>query len=106
MKFEINQLVVALTNPQKINSQPRVKGQIYKVKNIMYCSKCGVQMINVTELLTVNKFLECTCGGISNNNSMYWTQSPLFAPLTKQYLKECEEKEDYETCVLIQKLIK
>lgn len=108
MKHSIGDSVVALTNTPNYRCQPRVKGQIYKVKDIMYCSKCGIQTINIGYTIDIPRFsgiLECNCGSEIFSNGLHWTESKYFAPVTEAFLKECEEKEEYELCSTIKEIL-
>jgi hypothetical protein len=46
-KFKIGDKVVALVGQIHPNAQPRIKGQIYTVIDIMFCSRDGHQLINL-----------------------------------------------------------
>ena len=98
-KFNVGEKVVALTNPFNQFSQPRVKCKIYKVLDVLYCSKCGDQAINVSGK-DEDCFVDCTCGHEQHNNGLWWTSSEYFArPSELQAeLEQAEMEERYEDC--------
>lgn len=97
VRHRIGDKVVALTNPQNNLCQPRVKGTVYTVIDCTYCSKCGVQSINIGERTEIEEG-ECNCGYISKNNGKFWTDSKYFANVTniEKSLSEAIKEENYE----------
>lgn len=97
MAFKVGQKVVALSNPKNSNSQPRVKGKIYTVQDVMYCDKTGKQNINIG-FYTKIKLLNCSfCGGTHKTNGKCWTNIRHFKPLhddfVEQVIKQVTPKE-------------
>jgi hypothetical protein len=109
-RFKIGDEVVALNNPKNKYGQPRIKGDTYIVKAIMYCSGCGKQVINLGASLPdkLSDYLECTCGKLTNNERLYWTNSEYFAKLDEleEALEEALENEDYDTAIILRDLKK
>ena len=107
MKFKIGQKVVALTNPMNNLCQPRIKGNVYIVLDVSYCSKCGVQSINITTNYTHHGEVLCGCGNNCPSQGKFWTDSILFAPLDnlEATIAELAEKEEYEVCAMLQKIL-
>ena len=110
-QFIIGDLVTALTNPaSEIASQPRKKGESYKVFDVKYCVKCGHQMIYLG-LKNERKdvpFMKCTCGSVSANGGRQWTKSELFILKgSEQYeLEKALEDEDYAKACLLRDMYK
>jgi len=107
MNFKIGQKVVALTNPPDDTCQPRVKGKIYTVIDVLYCHKCGIQSINLGYKAVHANVVECICGVDKSNEGLRWTLSSLFAPLDnlESSITEAVEKEDYETAQLLHDIL-
>lgn len=101
-RFNIGDKVIALTNPTRVNSQPRVKGQMYIVQKIMYCSNCGIQMINIDPKSILSIF-NCTCNNDQPCDGYHFTQSVLFAKVDdlEEELKEAVHNEDYELASIL-----
>jgi hypothetical protein len=96
--------VVALTSPLNNRCQPRIKGQIYTVTGVKYCSSCGRKTININD----NKpnqapTIKCRCGDISGNKNRAWTYAEHFVPLDEipAKIQELIAVEDYEMCQLL-----
>lgn len=106
--FKIGEKVIALTNPRDPNSQPRVKGQLYEVLDVLYCSKCGEQLINITTIQTHSPTFYCECGQrrIPNHNK-YWTYSRFFAKPEElqSELDRAIEEENYEEAITIRDIL-
>ena len=110
-RFEIGQIVVALTNPPDEFNQPRTKGCKYPILDVMYCSKCGIQDINIAGELGKyapngklwSKYMTCSCGNTSLNHGKHWTNSENFALVDdiKEELEEAVANEDYELAALL-----
>ena len=100
--YKVEETVIALNNPANAASQQRVKGQLYKVLDFGYCSKCGEQMININTDVPAVDTLECECGHVLGNNNKKWTLSRNFAPVDNKTLKELVNKEEYELAKVIQ----
>jgi hypothetical protein len=102
IRHKIGDRVVALTNPPSDRSQFRVKGQIYKVVDVSYCSKCGNQTINIGQQTNCVNF-ECDCGFTSPTNGLHWTNSYLFVKVDdiEDTLTEAINNEDYELASIL-----
>lgn len=106
MKHNINDRVLALTNPPNDKAQFRIKGQVYVVKAIMYCSTCGIQSINIGELSTRPvPNVNCACGSTNLNKGLGWTDSKYFAKMDEASIAEVIEQavkdEDYELATVL-----
>lgn len=91
MNFQIEQQVVALTNPGVLAAQHRVKGKTYIVLAIEYCKKCGRQSIHIGGYLpTKNASMRCRCNHVElADDDRGFTDSENFAPLEE--IKESEK---------------
>lgn len=107
-RFSVGDRVIALTDPAEPYPycQPRNMGQEYTVEAIIYCSKCGIQSINIGPV--VDKWFDvaigdCDCGHELNAGMIYWTYSYLFAPVQEldKLIEELLKVEDYETATII-----
>jgi hypothetical protein len=99
-KIEIGDNVIALSSTPCENAQTRIKGKIYKVCDISYCSKCGLQLLNIGQASPNDATIECTCNYVGRANGLMWTFSTEFRKLTSDSLEALEseavENEDYE----------
>lgn len=106
--FKIGEKVIALTNPRDERSQPRVKGQLYEILDVLFCFSCGVQLINITTIQTARPSVFCECGqhGIPNDNK-YWTLSKFFAKPEElqSELDRAVEEENYEEAITIRDIL-
>lgn len=82
--------------------QKRIKGQVYIIKEVMYCSRCDTQLVNLGEESKKGNLL-CGCGSSQYNKDKKWTYSKHFIPMTEEYLKYMESVEQYEICAVIKK---
>lgn len=108
-RFKIGDKVVSLTNPSSEGSQPRVKGKVYKVQAIQYCSGCGEQVINIGYRLPNNAmYSDCNCGKEVFNEGLFWTLSKYFARVDNlaTAIEEAVQNEDYETAATLRDLNK
>ena len=105
-KFDIGDKVIALTDPLNPGSQPRIKGKIYKVESILYCSYCGEQMINIGETSTSTILHHSKCGNKQENKGLHWTSSDHFSKIDDfdESLQEAIESENYELACLLRDL--
>lgn len=104
VRHSVGDIVVALDSAPNYNCQPRKKGNIYIVEDVIYCYKCGVQSINTGYFLDLSKlsnYITCTCGTEKQCNGKHWTLSDRFAPLTDTSLQQAVEEENYELAVII-----
>ena len=62
-RFKVGQDVVALSTNTEGN-QPRIKGKVYKIDSILFCSGCGKQFLNFGSQAdnSVSKIGTCKCG--------------------------------------------
>ena len=108
-RFKIGEDVVALTNPLDEYGQPRVKGKVYPVLAVKYCSGCGGQKINIAGTCSINFDLEdCgLCRKTTEADDLWWTDSNLFArPQELQAeLEVLESEEKYEECAELVKIM-
>ena len=101
MKFTIGEDAIALSNPMfGALSQPRIKGKTYKVLAVQYCTRCGIQSINVAGRTPefYRPLVSCDCGSIQNNEGLWWTNSTEFIKPedVQQAIEAAVEIEDYE----------
>lgn len=101
MKFQVNQKVIALSNPFSELSQQRVKGDIYTITKLSWCPNCGINLININNQPSVRETSECDCGGIQSTGSSAWTLSHHFAPLTEESMEALAEAEEYELAAIV-----
>jgi hypothetical protein len=108
-QFKVGERVIALdscpeTDPSR---QPRVKGKIYEVKAVLYCSGCGSQKINIGyNSLSTSGQLRCDCNKRGDAEGLKWTNSSHFAKLDNidNLIKEAVEDEDYELAATLRDL--
>lgn len=108
-RFKIGDSVVALNNPTNSRSQPRVKGTVYKVVDIMYCFGCGMQVINIGERSQPSSgFVVCTCNVRIPNKDLCWTYSEYFAKVDDlaDAIEAAVAEEDYETAAMLRDINK
>tara|TARA_R110000868_G_scaffold5041_1_gene31081 strand:- start:3103 stop:3435 length:333 start_codon:yes stop_codon:yes gene_type:complete len=103
-KHKISDKVVALnsTPPEFAERcQPRVKGNVYTVIDVMFCNTCGEQVVNVSNTATEREYLLCSCRRDKMpTKGVHWTVSGNFAPIDEM-LNHAVEVEDYEyACIL------
>jgi hypothetical protein len=103
--FNIGDKVVALTDSKHILSQPREKGRLYNVVSVMYCQRCGTQMVSLGFKAKGSKIL-CTCGSTQHNDGLCFTQSKHFAKVDDfdQEIAYAIEEENYEIAALLRDL--
>jgi hypothetical protein len=98
--------VIALSNSVE-NEQLRVKGNLYVVNAIGYCSGCGEQIINISGESKIKEG-KCTCGNIQPSKGLWWTKSRHFVKSEessiKKALEEALELEDYELAITLRDL--
>lgn len=105
-RFKVGDKVIALTNPLSKASQPRIKGSIYEVKEVIFCSKCGEQVINLGFETQNIMFHHTECGNKQHTLGLYWTASKYFAKVDEfdEALEEAIQNEDYELACLLRDL--
>jgi hypothetical protein len=98
-KHKISDRVVALSStPLEFSErcQPRVRGEVYTVIDVMFCNTCGSQVVNVSDTPTDREFLLCNCRrNKMPTKGVHWTTSGNFAPID-EVLNHALEVEDYE----------
>ncbi len=107
--FNIGDKVIALTNPLDQYCQPRKKGNKYIINGLLYCCKCGHQMINIGKKINrtiMNDTIECFCGNTQNADGNFWTSNKHFikADNIDQAIEQCVEVEDYEFASVLRDL--
>lgn len=104
--FKPGDKVIALTNPKNAFSQPRVKGKIYTVEAIYFCSGCGNQMVNLGFKTKNSKIFCGPCDNMQSSKGLCWTRSEHFSKVDdfEESLKEALENEDYEMASLLRDL--
>lgn len=103
-RFNIDDKVVALSSTPieyADRCQPRVKGNVYRVLDIMFCNTCGSQVVNVSNTPTDREYLLCSCRRDKMlTRGFHWTSSTSFAPID-EVLDEALAEENYEyACIL------
>jgi len=103
-RFNIGDRVVALNStPSAVadRCQTRVKGQVYKVLDVVYCQACGSQSINVSNEPTDREMLMCNCRrSVMPTYGVRWTASEHFTTIDEALSKAIAE-ENYEyACTL------
>lgn len=101
-RFKVGDKVVALIGQTHPNAQPRIKGKIYDVIDIMFCPRDGHQMINLG-YGSEHAGVICTCGGRHPNNGLMWTNAEHFAKVDdiEEALEEAVANEDYELAAML-----
>ena len=102
VKHNIGDKVIAISSNNHEKAQNRIKGNIYVVKDVIYCTKCGEQLVNIGIGSFRNNF-RCLCGNRQYNELKKWTYAKEFIPINKQTIKEMELQEEYEICEIIKK---
>tara|TARA_R110001606_G_C14895334_1_gene593249 strand:+ start:66 stop:416 length:351 start_codon:yes stop_codon:yes gene_type:complete len=99
----IGDIVIALTNPKNDKSQVRVKGNEYAVQDVMYCSKCGIQKINIGTSTVLSGKIKCNCDTVSLNLGLAWTNANLFVKREdfQEVFDEALEEENYELASIL-----
>lgn len=98
IRHNIGDKVIALNDSPNEFCQFRVKGNIYTVLDTHYCSKCGIQSINIGTQLS-GDFTACyDCKHAYDSENKKWTISRLFVKVDdiEELLTEAISNEDYE----------
>ena len=105
MKFQVNQKVIALSSSAHPLSQSRIKGNVYAVTALSWCSRCGANLININNSPSRNRVgtgtFGCNCGNIQPNRGLGWTYSHHFASLTEESMEALAESEEYELAAIV-----
>ena len=102
MRHKAGDRVIALSSSRSKRLQPRKKGNVYVVSDVLYCCGCGDQFVNIG-VSTAQGNIRCGCKKSQMNHRKMWTYSKEFAPITPEYLKQMEAEENFEMCSLIKK---
>lgn len=98
--FKIGDRVIALKSESRPFYQPRVKGRIYEVFDLQYCSKCAIQAINVTPPVEGMLNHVCDCGAKHYNTGYkMFSYSKHFVKADEDLTERIEEevkRENYE----------
>lgn len=108
-QFKVGEKVIALNSSPETDTtrQPRVKGKIYEIKAISYCSGCGTQRVNIGySSETSTGMVNCHCGKRTPHEGLKWTNSEFFAKLDNldKLIEEAVENEDYELAATLRDL--
>ena len=97
-KFKIGEEVIALSTQTAPDCQNRVKGQHYIIKDVRFCSKCGIQVINIQGVCSFIINSECSCGSVTKGLNMEYTNSRHFVKADDLEVRigEAEKAENYE----------
>lgn len=103
IKHKVGDKVIALNSSiDDDRVQKRIKGEIYTIQDIIYCTKCGVQLVNIGEKSDRSEN-KCSCGKVNSSFNLKWTFSKYFIPIDEKFLSSMEEMEEYEICETIKK---
>lgn len=106
--YKIGQKVIALSDGKNDEStQSRIKGEIYIIKDIVFCSKCGKRFLNFGETQDFADWGTCNCGGKTFAHGLKWTSHHHYAPLDdlESLLGVAVSEEDYEFAAIIRDMI-
>lgn len=106
MKLKVGDRVIALTNPKNERCQSRVKGNLYIVQAVSYCSGCGKQRINIGQRTSSSSDVKCNCGTCQPSNGLFWTATRHFALLKEQTLEQLIESEEFELACVVRDNLK
>jgi len=105
-KFKVGDKVIALVTTLKPGfSQNLIKGKIYVIQKIKYCSECGEQSINIGEN-EERKSIRCkNCGSSFESKGYAYSSSKRFVLLDEidELVEECINNEDYEMLIELKK---
>jgi protein-arginine kinase activator protein McsA len=108
-RFSVGQKVIALNDSKLKNHQPRIKGNIYVIKSVIYCHNCGAQYLNFgyKSNLDTSDFGKCACGAKTHAKGLFWSNSKNYAPLDdiEEILRTAVEEEDYELATLLRDIM-
>ncbi len=98
--FKINQKVVCINNKPiskfGTNHPKLIKGKIYTIENIKYCSFCGICFVDIG--IRSNNKLYCACGCIIDKpNGVWFVFASRFAPLEEKSESHVEDFLNIET---------
>lgn len=110
MIHKIGDKVIALESTVRVNTQPRVKGEVYVVQQVYTCQNCNCQYINYgykTNLING----KCVCDSSLPSMGLKWTPSKYFANITNEHnikdlLLVALEEEDYKFAIILRDLNK
>lgn len=109
-RFSVGQKVIALNSSKSKDHQPRIKGNIYVIKSVIYCHNCGLQYLNFgyKANFDTDVFGTCKCGSKTHAKGLLWSNSKNYAPLDdiEEVLRMAVEEEDYEFASLLRDIMK
>lgn len=109
-KLKVNDLVISLVDSTGGGSQPRKKGEIYKINAVCYCVGCGDQFVNLGARLEEEGRIVCPCTSSQGDNKMYWSIASLFVKADQESLSKIIEdlvySEDYERAAFMRDFLK
>lgn len=103
-RYKVDQKVVALSNSKPNSPQPRVKGKVYTISSILFCSGCGKQFLNFGSVSDERAIYgTCACGAKTDARGLVWTPSKHYAPIDDidSQIEKAVEEEDYELAALL-----
>jgi len=103
IKHKIGDKVVAITTTENTYSQPRIKGEVYIIKDVHFCSNCGAQYVNFGYDVKVS-FGKCTtCDASQPTRNLRWTPSNHYINICDidLLMKSAISKEDYEFAAIL-----
>lgn len=106
--FKVGEKVISLSNNVTPGCQPRVKGKLYPVQDILYCCGCGRQWINVSgpHKNKLDSYVSCSsCKKLQLNHGLWWTDSIGFVRPEEisEAITHFAEKEEFEICGVLKK---
>lgn len=107
--FKIGEKVISLYSNQQSDTQPRVRGKLYKVLDILYCCRCGAQSINVSGKIVnradidPSRIIMGCCRTIQANTGLWWTISTAFIRPEdiEEAIEHFAKKDEFETCQVL-----
>ena len=96
-RYRIGQKVIGLNSNPVV---PRVKGKVYTIDSVLFCSECGKQFLNFGKRAdnSFENFGICTCGAKIDTKNRVWTSSKHYAPIDniELQIEKAIEEENYE----------
>jgi hypothetical protein len=84
--FRIGEKVVALNDSPSSNNMRRIKDEIYKVQDILFCEKCGQQYLNFGDVANRrwnDDMGTCVCGFKTHARGLLWSNAGNYKSLTE-----------------------
>lgn len=107
-KFKKGDKIIALVSTKRRNTQPRVKGKVYIVRDIHDCPNCDNQYVNFG-YETKKTYKKCNvCGCSFESEELKWTLSKYYIKENdiQKTLKSALEREDYKLAIMIRDINK